>query len=266
MIKFYLNTDKCIELSEVLYSVRDEAIKELVKDKKSRIQLFNCLTEVPDLRSYEIAKGALNKSRDAEIYFSLERIALLLDNVDDAYEYVQKIDMVNNEKIKEKEFLYRFQVYGKLNSNTSIKQFFRYTTKHPEYIKINKDNPLIIDFYYQYYLFMKQQNKTKEALMILNELYDTQNKMKAYVYSPFVELELSKNAKLNDDYDGALSYLESSLDNTRKIKDNDLANIYYDMAKIYEKLNKKERYKVSIEKCKALKNANSLYKTMCDKL
>ena len=266
MIKFYLKNDKCIELAEVLYLVRDEAIEELVKDKNSSVQLFNCLTEVPDERSYKIAKSALDKSRDAQIYFSLEKIALLLDNVDDAYEYVQKIDMVNDNKIREKEFLYRFQVYGKLNSATSIKQFFRYTSKHPEYIEKNKDNPLIIDFYYQYYLYMKKENNIKKSLEILNQLYTTQNEMKAYVYSPFVELELSKNAKLNDDYEGAIEFLDSALNNTRKITDNDLSNIYYDMAKMYEKLNKKERYKLSIQKCKELKNADSLYKTMCDKL
>ena len=38
------------------------------------------------------------------------------------------------------------------------------------------------------------------------------------------------------------------------------------MAKVYEKLDKKARFKDSIYKCKELKNANNLYKKMCDKL
>ena len=266
MIEYYLNNDKCIELSEVLYLVGDGSIQELVKDSNMSSKFFNCLVEVPDERSFEIAKIALEKTKNANVLFWLERIAILLHKPDIAYEYVQKIDMINDEKVKEKEFLYRFLVYGQLNNKLSIKQFFRYTKKHPEYIQMNENNPLIIDFYYQYYLYLQKNNKKKESLVILKKLSNTQHNMNAFVYSPFVELELAKEEKLDDNYQGAVKLLLEALQNTRKISDNNLANIYYEMAKLYELLNKKERYKQSISKCKELPKANNFYKKMCDQL
>ncbi len=266
MIAFYLTNGKCVELSQVLHIVRDEALNVLIENNTSREQLFDCLTEIPDERSYTMAKQTFDSSKDGDLYLSLEKIALLLDKVDDAYSFVQKIDMINDDKIKEQEFLYRFLVYGKLNNATSMEQFFRYTLRHPEYIDQNTENPLIIDFYYQYYLYLKKYNKIKESQVILNKLNDVQREMGAFIYSPFVELELVKEAKLDDKNELALKYLEFALSNKRKISDNELANIYYEMVKVYELLEKKARYLNTIEKCKALKNADNMYKTMCDRL
>jgi hypothetical protein len=266
MIKFYLENGKCVELSDVLHIVRDESLNVLIKNDTSRKQLFDCLTEIPDERSYTIAKNTFSASKDAQLYFDLEKIALLLDKTDDAYRFVQKIDMLNDTKIKEKEFLYRFLVYGKLDNEYSMEQFFRYTARHPEYIELNKENPLILDFYYQYYLYLQKQNKLKLARSILDELYNTQIKMNAFIYSPFVEMELAKEAKLDDENQKALELFELGIEHTRNIKENDLAHIYYEMAKIYEALNKKARYKNTIDKCKDLKQADNFYKKMCDKL
>jgi len=191
---------------------------------------------------------------------------LLLNKANDAYEFTQKIDMLNDEKIKEEEFLYRFLVYGKLNNQTSMEQFFRYTMRHPTYIEKNENNPLIIDFYYQYYLYLQKQNETKKASDILHKLYDKQKQMNAFVYSPFVELELEKEAQLEDEYKKSLKYLQLALKHTRKITDNELSNIYYNMAKIYKFLDKQMQYKHTIRKCKDLKKANNYYKKMCDRL
>jgi hypothetical protein len=174
--------------------------------------------------------------------------------------------MINDPVVKEKEFLYRFIVYGKLNNATSMKQFFQYTSKHPEYITKNENNPLIIDFYYQYYLYLHKNGKFKKALEILNKLDKKQSQMNAFVYSPFVELELLKEFKLEDDDKNALRVIELGLKHPRVITDNQKANLYYEMAKVYERLNKKARYKDSIYKCKELKKANNLYKKMCDNL
>ena len=266
MIKFYLDNEKCQELSEVISLVNDESLEELVKDKNSSVKLFDCLTQIPDKRSYEVAKRALGGSRNADIYFALEQIAILLDKVDDAYSYVQKIDMLDNTEVKKKEFLYRFLVYGKLNNATSMDQFFRYTSKYPEYVEANVDNPIIIDFYYQYYLYLQKQNDERKALEILNKLYLKQKEMGAYVYSPFVDLELLKEAKLDEKYEYALELLQDTIKNTRSITDNELANVYYEMAKLYEQLGKMARYKKTIEECQELKEADNFYKKMCDKL
>jgi hypothetical protein len=272
MIKYYLqpdldsNQDKCLELSEVLSLVTDEALKVLIKDNKSQTKLFNCLIQIPDERSYNMARSTFNDSKDAQLYLYLERISLLLNKIDDAYEYIQKIDMVNDYEIKSKEFLYRFLVYGKLNNKTSMNQFFRYTSKYPEFIEDNENNPLIIDFYYQYYLYLQEQKQSRIAFGILNKLFNKQKEMKAYVYSPFVELELVKELKLDEKYDEAIILLQDVITHTRSLSDNNLANIYYEMAKIYEKQSRNERYKDSIIKCKELKNADNFYKKMCDNL
>ena len=174
--------------------------------------------------------------------------------------------MVNDDKIKSDEFLYRFIIYGKLSSSYSMKKFFRYALNNKKYIENNKQNPLIIDFYYQYYLYLLDKQKEKNAIEILKMLYDTQKKMDAFVYSPFVEMQLANEFKLDDDYEGALNLLKEALKNARKIKPNDLVQIYYDMAKIYQKLGRENRYKDAILKCKNVEDADNIYKNMCNRL
>ena len=106
----------------------------------------------------------------------------------------------------------------------------------------------------------------KQSLKILNKLYLKQQEMSAFIYSPFVELELLKEAKLNEDDIESLKLINEAFEHTRSIRDNQKANLYYEMAKIYENQNKKARYKDSIDKCKDLKKADNFYKKMCDKL
>jgi len=156
-----------------------------------------------------------------------------------------------------------------------MQNFFAYARANQEFVLNNQDNPMIIDFYYEYYLYLLKENEEEEAVGILVKLYEKQNEMNARIYSPFVEIELAKYAKLDDDYDTALGYLKYGLNIKRmkdgrsidrKIDEDDLAHIYYEIAKIYEFQEKKNRYKSMIKKCKNLKNTKSFYKTMCDKL
>jgi tetratricopeptide (TPR) repeat protein len=147
-----------------------------------------------------------------------------------------------------------------------MEKFFNYASKNKVFIHTNRNNPLIIDFYYQYYLYLLKKNKDDEANKILNSLYEKQNEMDAHIYSPFVEMQIASNYILDDDYQNAIKYFKYALENPRKIKDDVLVQIYYEMAKAYKKLNKQNRYKRMILKCKSVKNATSLYKSMCDKL
>ena len=134
---------------------------------------------------------------------------------------------------------------------------------------------MIIDFYHQYYLYLLKEQEENEAIDTLKELYKTQNEMKARVYSPFVEIELARYVKLDDNYDLALKYLKEALNIKRrrdgksidrKITDDDKAKIYYEMAKIYEHQNKDNRYKDAVNRCNRLKNTESYYKKMCEKM
>ena len=76
---------------------------------------------------------------------------------------------------------------------------------------------------------------------ILKKLYDKQKELKAFVYSPFIELELSKLAKDENDVQKSIDYLLESLLNTRKIKANDEIKIYYDVLNLYDKLGNKQK-------------------------
>ena len=275
MVQYYLETKQCKQLNSVLKDLSDDVLLLLVEDKRNIDSLFTCMIEVPEERAYMITKNAYGKAQNREIYFYLEKVALLLNKQKDAQSFSQKLDMFSDSQLLSDEFLYRFLINTKKNNPLSMQNFFAYARENQEFIINNDNNPLIIDFYYEYYLYLLKENEEEEAVDILKKLYEKQNEMNARVYSPFVELELAKYAKLDDDYDMALGYLKYGL-NIKRMKDgksidrtvkgDDLAHIYYEIAKIYEYQNRKNRYKATIKKCQRVKNTESFYKKMCDKL
>ncbi|MEA3497758.1 MAG: hypothetical protein U9R16_01745, partial [Campylobacterota bacterium] len=239
MIKYYLKSNQCQQLNNVLKSVSNEALLLIIEDKSATKDLFTCMIELPDNRAYMITKNVYSKSKNAEVYLYLEKVALLLNKYKDAFQFSQKLDMVASPQILSDEFLYRFLIYGYKNNSHSMEKFFHYARENEEFIFDNQSNPLIIDFYYQYYLYLSKQNEEEDAMAILNKLYNKQIEMNARVYSPFVELELAKYAKLDDKYEKALEYLKFGLNIKRmsdgrsidrKIRKDDLAHIYYEMA------------------------------------
>ena len=275
MIKYYLKANQCQQLNNVIKSVSDEALILLIEDKNATKNLFTCMMELPEKRSYTVAKNVYSKSKNAQVYLYLEKVAILLNNYKDAYSFSQKIDMMNNEEILSEEFLYRFLIYGNKKNSYSMEKFFSYARENQEFISNNENNPLIIDFYYQFYLYLLKQDEEEEAVTVLHKLYDKQNEMNARVYSPYVEMELARYSKLDDKYEEALDYLKYGLNIKRmkdgksidrKIKKSDLSHIYYEMAKIYEHQKKENKYKTMIKKCKNLKDVDTFYKKMCDKL
>ena len=175
--------------------------------------------------------------------------------------------MVNDEKVLAKEFLYRYQILKSKSNDIDMEKFFSYTQLNPNFIKLNESTPMIIDFYHDYYFFLlKSQNQTL-ANEILKKLYDKQKELKAFVYSPFIELELSKLAKDENDVQKSIDYLLESLLNTRKIKANDEIKIYYDVLNLYDKLGNKQKKDEYLLKCKEVKDSvDSLYKKMCDEM
>jgi len=275
MVQFYLETKQCVQLNNVIKDVSDNVLLLLIQDKKNINSMFGCMIDVPEERAYMIAKNAYGKAQNSEIYFYLERIAILLNKFDDAESFSQKLDMFSDSNLLSDEFLYRFLINTEKNNPLNMQNFFAYARANQEFVINNENNPLIIDFYYEYYLYLLKENEEEEAISILKKLYEKQNDMNARVYSPFVEIELAKYAKLDDDYETALGYLKYGLNIKRlkdgksidrTISDDDLARIYYDIAKVYEFQDKKNRYKATIKKCQNLKDTESFYKKMCDKL
>ena len=267
MIKEYLDQGMCSELSDALKTARRETLNMLIEEEATKYKFFECMIEAPYERAYMISKDAFVTSRDAKIYLYLEQIALGLKLPQDAMEFSQKVDMVGDPKVLEEEFLHRFRTYAAQNDSTSMQRFFIYVQQHPEYIVANENNPLIIDFYYQYYLHLDLNGQKEKAMDILLKLYNKQKEFNAKVYSPSVEIELAMKAKNNGDSAKALEYFDEALKETRMIKNKDLARIYYEQAKIYEANAQKELYDKVVSQCKQLKSVeDDFYKKLCDKM
>jgi len=267
LVRQYLDDGQCVLLSKALKDVRKQTLLGLIKNEKTSQKFFDCLIEVPFDRGYQITKAAFFNSRDAYVYYNLERMAYALGYFDEAFRFTLKIDMVNDKKILSKEFLSRFLVYSAKNDLIEMDRFFKYTSKNKNYIKDNENDPKIIDLYYQYYLYLLKVGEDKEANIILNKLNETQIDFKARVYSPFVELELTKIEKEQKNYDQAINILENYIKRSRKIRNNDLAHLYYELSKLYDKTEAEEKYVEVVQKCKDIKvSKESYYKKMCDEL
>jgi len=266
MIKYYLENDKCKEINTLFKTLDAFSIKKIVNETNETIGVLNCMLEDPNKDTFNPVNDALKENKNGMNFVLLERIAYMLGDYSGALEITKKIDMLNDDNIKSIEFLDRFLLYGALNNSFSMDKFFTYAKAHPKYIENNKDNPPIIDFYYHYYLYLLKENKETEAKTILRKLYATQKDMKVFVYSPYVELQMASERKLVDDYNGALRLLDEGLKNPRRVKPNDLVQLYFQKAQLYKIKKQVNLYQDMIDKCKAVDKADSLYKDMCSKL
>lgn len=266
MISYYLKENKCKELSVEIAKIDQFSLKKLMMEKEDGASLLNCMLENPNQISFDTAFKAYKDTKDGKIYLKLQEIALQLHDYKSAYDLSTKIDMIDDDKIKSMEFLNRFIIYGKQENAFALEKFFTYVKEHPNYINENETNPMIIDFYYQYYLYLIKNKKYRDAKSILMKLYNKQKTMDAFVYSPYVELQLANEAILDDDYDLSLEYYFEALENPRKLSANDEVKIYYEMSKVYKKIGKENRYLDTIEKCKKVNGATNIYKDMCSKL
>jgi len=267
MIKDYLKKDQCSLMNKALKTSRKETLELLIEDKDVKYKFFECLIEVPYERGYELLKETFNSSRDGLLYLYLERMAYSLDFIDEAVDFSAKVEMVDDKDILEKEFLHKFLVFSAKKDGIAMEKFFYYASRNPEFIDKNSNNPIIVDFYYQYYLYLLSKGKDELAKEILFKLYNKQIELKAYVYSPFVDLELSKLEKDKNNNEKAISYLTDGLKNARAIKPNDLVKIYYELIRLYDTSGLTNKRDEHITLCKDVKDTKeSLYKDMCDKM
>jgi len=254
-------------LSDVLKNIRNETLIKLIEDDSIKYAFFECLVESPYERAYLQIKDTFVKTRDANIYLYLEKMAFSLGLMEEASDFSAKVDMVDDKNILAKEFLYRYQISKMKSDSIAMEKFFSYTNLNPSFIKVNEDNPIIIDFYHDYYLDLLKNNNKLVSNDILNKLYNKQKELKAFIYSPFVETELARIAKEENNSQKSLDFLLESLQNTRKIKPNDEVKVYYDILNLYDALGNKNKKDEYILKCKAVKDSvDSLYKKMCDEM
>jgi len=267
LVEQYLNEGQCILLNKALQDVSRQTLLGLIQNKETSQKFFDCLIEVPFEKGYLMTKDAFYNSRDADVYYNLERMAYSLDLIDEAFRFSLKLDMVNDKDVLSKEFLSRFLVYSAKNDLIEMDRFFKYTLNNEKFIIDNENDPKIIDLYYQYYLYLLKKDRGIKAQEILNKLNKKQIEFKAKIYSPFVELELIKIDKENKNYEGAINTLEQFLKNTRRIKEDDLAHVYYELSKLYSQNENETKYDEVVSKCKAIQTSSeNFYKKMCDEL
>ncbi len=267
LIKDYLAQGKCSEISDALKTARSKTLEKLIEDESVKYDFFECLVESPYERAYLQIKDTFNKTRDANIYLYLERMAFSLNLIEEALDFSSKVEMVDDDKILAKEFIYRYQISKSKNEANVMEKFFLYSLANKDYIKLNESNPIIIDFYHDYYLFLLKNEDKKLANEILLKLYNKQKELKAFIYSPFVESELSRLSKDKNSIQESINYLLESLENTRKIKPNDEVKTYYDILTLYDGMGNKVKKDEYLLKCKEVKDTQeSLYKKMCDEM
>ena len=266
MIKSYLDDSNCKLLDISIVNMKESSLELLILDENANKKMLECMSEYPNKKSFTVANKIFNDTLDTRKFLVLQNIALKLNLNNEAYVLSQKIDSYGDEELKIEAFLNKFIIYLNKRNAYSMDKFFLFVSKNKNYIESNVNDPRIIDFYYHYYLYLLKNNNEIKTMNILNKLYEKQNEMDAHVYSPFVEMQISLNKKLDDDYIKSNEYLIYALQNSRNIKNKDLVQIYYEMAQNYKKLNKENRYKDAIKKCKNVTDVDSLYKKMCSEL
>lgn len=267
IIKDSIFEGECTKLEDILKNSNDITFKKLVEDETLKSNFFECLLENPNDKAFYQLKDIFNLSKDAEIYLFLEKMALSLNKLDEALDFSTKVEMVNNKRILAKEFITRYELTKALNNQNLLDKFFIYTKYNPDFIDKSQNSPSLIDFYHDYYLHLMGQNEEKQAFDILEKLYLKQKEFKAYVYSPFVNMELARVEKDKENYQKALDYLLDALENSRRILSNDEVKIYYDILTLYDSLGQKSKKNEYLKKCKDVEDVeDSFYKKMCDEM
>lgn len=267
MVSDYIEQNRCKDILKVVNYINDETFYKIIEDEKRADGFFRCMVDYPNEKLFYLAKESYNSSRDAKIYFSLEQAAINLGLLDEAYNLSLKVEMVNNPTINKEEFLYKFLILSQKDDKFLLDRFFANAQKTPDLIEYNEKNPMILDFYYRYYFYLLKQKQNKKALEVLNELYQKQGSFNAMIYSPFVEMELSKNEFDKKEYNKALLFLDEGVQKSRLIKNEDLVKIYYEKAKIYKNMLNFDLMQEYVDKCIEVEGLeNNLYQQMCRRL
>jgi predicted negative regulator of RcsB-dependent stress response len=267
MIKDYLEKDLCKEMSSVINHTRAQTFQIIIENEQIAGKLFRCMIDYPNEQAFFIAKESFNNSRNGDIYLALERVAMNLELLDEAYNMSLKVEMLNDKEILKKEFLYKFLILSQKGDKYLLERFFQNTLNNPDLIQSNIENPLIIDFYYRYYFYLLDKELKKEAYEILTKFYNKQVEFKARVYSPFVEMELAKYESEKKNYQKALEFLDEGFLKSRYIRKDMLVQLYYEKAKIYKATEEKKSMDEFVKKCVEVEGLqDNLYQQMCKRL
>ena len=264
LIKEYLKEKDCIKLSVILKDLKTDIFKDVIDDDSLKDEFINCIREVPSIENYKQFKNIFKDTKDLDVYLILEAMALDVEEIDDALFYSSKIEKSKDKEMLKEEFLYKYQILKIDNNTGKLDRFFKNSLENNDLIEANIEKPIIIDFYYDLYLYLIKEGKEEEAFKILNSLNNKQNEFKAFVYSPFVESELSRLLKKQNNFQDAVNYLVLALEHAKNIKPEDEVKLYYDILTLYDNLGQKEQKEIYLQKCKNVKIEENFYKNMCN--
>ena len=264
LIKEYLKEEDCIKLSYILKDLKTDIFKDIVNDDSLKQQFISCMREVPSIENYKQFKNIFKDTKDLDVYLILEAMALDVEEIDDALFYSSKIEKSKDKEMLKEEFLYKYQILKIDNNSGNLDRFFKNSLENSYLIEANLEKPIIIDFYYDLYLYLIKEGKEEEAFKILNALNNKQNEFKAFVYSPFVESELSRLLKKQNNFQDAVNYLIQALQHAKNIKPDVEVKLYYDILTLYDNLGQKEQKEIYLQKCKNVKIEENFYKNMCN--
>ncbi|MGJ0377470.1 tetratricopeptide repeat protein [Aliarcobacter cryaerophilus] len=264
LIKEYLKEKDCIKLSVILKDLKTDIFKDVIDDDSLKDEFINCIREVPSIENYKQFKNIFKDTKDLDVYLILEAMALDVEEIDDALFYSSKIEKSKDKEILKEEFLYKYQILKIDNNTGKLDRFFKNSLENNDLIEANIEKPIIIDFYYDLYLYLIKEGKEEEAFKILNSLNNKQNEFKAFVYSPFVESELSRLLKKQNNFQDAVNYLIQALQHAKNIKPDVEVKLYYDILTLYDNLGQKEQKEIYLQKCKNVKIEENFYKNMCN--
>ena len=264
LIKEYLKEKDCIKLSVILKDLKTDIFKDVIDDDSLKDEFINCIREVPSIENYKQFKNIFKDTKDLDVYLILEAMALDVEEIDDALYYSSKIEKSKDKEILKEEFLYKYQILKIDNNTGKLDRFFKNSLENNDLIEANIEKPIIIDFYYDLYLYLIKEGKEEEAFKILNSLNNKQNEFKAFVYSPFVESELSRLLKKQNNFQDAVNYLIQALQHAKNIKPEDEVKLYYDILTLYDSLGQKEQKEIYLQKCKNINIEDNFYKNMCN--
>ena len=264
LIKEYLKEKDCIKLSVILKDLKTDIFKDVIDDDSLKDEFINCIREVPSIENYKQFKNIFKDTKDLDVYLILEAMALDVEEIDDALFYSSKIEKSKDKEMLKEEFLYKYQILKIDNNSGNLDRFFKNSLENSYLIEANLEKPIIIDFYYDLYLYLIKEGKEEEAFKILNSLNNKQNEFKAFVYSPFVESELSRLLKKQNNFQDAVNYLIQALQHAKNIKPDVEVKLYYDILTLYDNLGQKEQKEIYLQKCKNVKIEENFYKNMCN--
>ena len=264
LIKEYLKEKDCIKLSVILKDLKTDIFKDIVNDDNLKQEFISCMREVPSIENYKQFKNIFKDTKDLDVYLILEAMALDVEEIDDALFYSSKIEKSKDKEMLKEEFLYKYQILKIDNNTGKLDRFFKNSLENNDLIEANIEKPIIIDFYYDLYLYLIKEGKEEEAFKILNSLNNKQNEFKAFVYSPFVESELSRLLKKQSNFQDAVNYLVLALEHAKNIKPEDEVKLYYDILTLYDSLGQKEQKEIYLQKCKNINIEDNFYKNMCN--